>query len=78
MRRGLYVYSPISHSHPIAQYGLPLDWDYWQGFDRIMLGHCNKLVIVMADGWGESKGIKAEILEAQRMGIKIDYINPME
>ncbi len=28
-RAGLSVFSPISHSHPIARYGVPTGWDYW-------------------------------------------------
>jgi hypothetical protein len=29
MRSGKIVFSPIAHSHGIAQYGLPKDWSFW-------------------------------------------------
>jgi hypothetical protein len=29
MRRGINVFSPIAHSHPIAQFGLPPDWQFF-------------------------------------------------
>ena len=62
MRAGLYVYSPISHSHPIAiAGGLPLDWDYWEGYDREILSHCGALVVLEIAGWRESTGVIGEL-----------------
>lgn len=62
MRAGLYVYSPISHSHPIAiAGGLPLDWDYWEGYDREILSHCGALVVLEIAGWRESTGVTGEL-----------------
>lgn len=62
MRAGLYVYSPISHSHPIAiAGGLPLDWDYWEGYDREILSHCGALVVL------EIVCIPAMVLTADEM-----------
>lgn len=76
MKQGLLIYSPISHSHPIAQYGLPLDWEYWQHYDQEILSICDELIIVMADGWKESRGIKAETASAIEMGIVVSYALP--
>jgi len=76
MKQGIFIFSPISHSHPIAQYGLPLDWEYWQHYDREIMSICDELWIVMANGWEQSKGIKAEIEMARGMGIIISYIEP--
>lgn len=76
MLRGLFVYSPISHSHPIAQYGLPKDWEYWNKIDTFFLSICKKMIVVMADGWKESVGLKSEIQIAERIGIEIEYILP--
>jgi hypothetical protein len=62
MRAGLYVYSPISHSHPIALAGgLPLGWDYWEGYDREILSHCGALVVLEISGWSESTGVTGEL-----------------
>jgi hypothetical protein len=33
--RGHIVFSPVAHSHTIATYGLPGDWEFWQRTDRI-------------------------------------------
>ena len=38
MWEGKFVYSPISHTHPIALAGnLPLDWAYWQSLDEFYI-----------------------------------------
>lgn len=77
MQRGLLIYSPISHSHPIAQYGMPLDWEYWQHYGKEILAICDELIIIMADGWEVSKGIKAEFDIAFKRGMVISYVHPL-
>lgn len=61
IRAGLTVFSPISHSHPIAKYGLPKDWHYWDKFDIEMLSICKVMVIYCYPDWGNSQGIQKEI-----------------
>lgn len=51
MAAGLYVFSPISHTHPIAEAGLlPRSWEYWQGYDQAILSGCGCLAVLMLDG----------------------------
>lgn len=77
MRSGLHIYSPISHTHPIALAGdLPLGWEYWQAYDRAILSACCKLIVLMLDGWNESKGVAGEVAIAQEMGMDIEYLDP--
>lgn len=76
MRSGLHVFSPISHTHPIALAGdLPLGWEFWEAYDRAILSACGKVVVLMLDGWKESKGVTAEIAIAREMGLPVEYIN---
>lgn len=67
-RDGLVVFSPISHTHPIAQYGLPKDWDFWQRFDRAYLAVCSRMIVYCLPGWRESKGVQEEIAVMKEMG----------
>ena len=30
IRAGHEVFSPIAHSHPLAAFGLPTDWSFWE------------------------------------------------
>lgn len=77
MLRGLHVYSPIAHTHPIAMQGsLPTTWEYWESFDRAMIAACGKLLVLRIRGWKESKGVQAEIAIAHELDIPVDFIDP--
>ena len=79
MASGFHVFSPISHSHPIALAGdLPISWDYWSEYDRIMLSCCEMLVVLELEGWEESTGLTAEIRIARELGIHIVYMKETE
>ena len=75
MGEGKYVFSPISHTHPIVRAGAMMhDWQYWEGYDRAMLKLCTKMIVVMHPGWKESKGVSEEIRIAREMGIPVEYM----
>lgn len=74
MNEGEFIFSPISHTHPIALAGnLPTGWDFWSEYDRAVLLCCKKMVVLMLPGWDESMGVAAEIVIAQDLGIPIEY-----
>lgn len=73
---GYLVFSPISHSHPIAvQCDLPLDFDFWEEFDKSFIEWCDEVWILMLDDWDESKGVKSEMKIAKELNKKIRYLN---
>lgn len=75
MKEGHHVFSPISHTHPIAEAcDLPLGWDYWQAFDRAYLTHCHKIVVLKIPGWQESKRVAGELAIAKELGLIIEYM----
>lgn len=72
---GYLIYSPISHSHPIALAGqLPTGWDYWERYDRLILSVCSQLIVVCQNGWSESVGVKAEIDTAREIGLPVSFM----
>lgn len=78
MAEGNYIFSPISHTHPIAEVSngtLPRGWEYWEGFDRQFLNVCKKIIVIRIPGWEESKGVQAEIKIGQELGIPIEYVD---
>ncbi len=76
MARGDLVFSPISHTHPIAEAGdLPLGWDFWERYDRAMLDACCRLVVLKLAGWQESTGVQAEIGIAAELGLPVEYLD---
>lgn len=76
MRRGECVLSPIAHSHPIAAHGLPTTWEFWERLDREHLKRCDELVVLMLDGWKESRGVQAEIRIARELGKPVRFLDP--
>lgn len=78
MAQGVYVFSPISHTHPIAEAAcgkLPRGWDFWQGYDSTILQNCEKVIVLRLPGWEESTGVQAEIKLATEMGIPVEYMD---
>ena len=75
--RGVRVFSPITHSHPIEQQsGVHRDHSYWMPIDLKVLSICDQLDVLMLDGWRESEGVSQEIEFAEERGIHITYLDP--
>jgi hypothetical protein len=74
LQQGLHVFSPIAHTHQIAQYGLPTGWDFWESYDRLYLDRCDALYVLKMDGWEESVGVQAEIRIMEEMGKPVTYL----
>lgn len=71
MRQGLRVFSPISHSHPIAMAGgLPTGWEYWEAYDSAILSTCWAFVVLMLPGWHLSVGVGGETNIARNLQLQ--------
>jgi hypothetical protein len=77
-RCGIPVFSPIAYSHAIAEHGLPLEWDFWERFDRAFLDVCTEVWVLTLDGWRESRGVQAEIVLARQMGKPVSFVEPRD
>jgi len=74
MKQGYLIFSPISHTHPIAVAGgLPRGWEFWARYDRCILRACIGLMVLKQSGWEESKGVRAELKLAAEMKLSIEY-----
>jgi hypothetical protein len=79
MRDGIIVFSPISHTHPIAMAGeLPTGWEFWGKQDREFLSHCKRFVVLKLPGWDKSKGVAAEMKIADELGLAVELLEPTE
>jgi hypothetical protein len=75
MAKGEFVFSPISHTHPIAMAGgLPGGWEFWKEYDEIYLRMSCKMVVLTLDGWRESVGLMAEIELSRKLGVEVEYV----
>jgi hypothetical protein len=75
MQTGHAVFSPIAHSHPLVEHGLPTDWSFWERHDREHLARCDEVVVLMLDGWQESIGVREEIRIARELGKPVRYVD---
>lgn len=79
MRQGYLVFSPISHTHPIAsQCNLPKGWDYWETFDKTFIQWSDALYISSFGNWKTSKGVQAEIEIAKSLNKRIHFMSKEE
>lgn len=60
---GVKVYSPITHTHPIAvEAGLdPYNHDIWMPADQPFMDAARGLIVLKAASWEQSRGIREEI-----------------
>ena len=78
MRQGHVVFAPIVHGHPLVAEGLPIEWPWWERFDREHLSRCDEVVVLMLDGWKSSTGVQAEIRIAEELGKPVRYLAPVD
>lgn len=76
MKTGHIVFSPITHSHYLAEiYGCPQEEEFWRNWYMSFLEHwTTDLYVLSIHGWKESNGVKREMQYAQEHGIPICYI----
>jgi hypothetical protein len=80
MLQGHIVFSPISHSHPIAiSHQLPGTWEFWKKFDESFIEWCDELhaIVIGENGMelmAKSKGVTAEIEIAKSLNKPIGYV----
>lgn len=76
--RGLTVFSPITHSHPMHTLGgCDGDWKCWERIDREYLAVSKELIVLLLEGWDKSVGLFAEIKIAKEAGLLVRYLLPL-
>lgn len=75
--RGMAVFAPIVHSHPIAEYMAPekcMDFDLWMKMDLPLLKDASELHVLCIEGWRTSRGVNREMEFAQSLAIPIKMV----
>ncbi len=75
LKKGILVYSPIAHSHPVAVHGKidPYDHSIWMPLDLKIAESCKGLIIAEMEGWETSYGISLEIAHFKKLNLPIYY-----
>jgi Domain of unknown function (DUF1937) len=80
MQYGIPCYSPIVHSHPVAKECVidPRDLDIWLPAEMPMRKNAYGLIVLMAESWDISVGLKTEIDEFETANKPVRYMKPGE
>lgn len=71
---GGIVYSPIVHGHNLLPELAAWRHAEWIAYDLKILAKCNSVIVLMLDGWEESKGVQQELEFAKEAGLPIMYM----
>lgn len=78
MSLGELIFSPIVYGHPFVEFGeSAIRFTYWQSFNEEILLACHEMRILKLEGWQTSRGIRAEIDFAERLGIDVRTVEPL-
>lgn len=73
MKAGHQVFSPISHSVPVAETGIVpnMSWNFWRKQDFAFLEWADVMYVLKIPGWETSTGVTDEIAEAKRINLPV-------
>lgn len=74
--KGIYVYCPIAHTHPIAIHGgmNPLDHEIWLPADRPFMNTASGLLVYKMPTWQDSYGVSVEIKVFEEQEKPVEYL----
>lgn len=82
IQRGMFVYSPITMTHPIdivmVEEGETMGTDYWCDFDEAFMRLCDEMIVLTIPGWRESRGIAREAKFFSDAGKPVRYMSLSE
>ena len=76
--KGVPVFSPIAHSHPIAEHaGIdPMSHEIWLEADRPMMEAAYGMIVMMLPGFDTSYGVAHEVEYFQKAGKPVIWLDP--
>ncbi|GHT36992.1 hypothetical protein FACS189427_09380 [Planctomycetales bacterium] len=80
IKSGIVVFSPLSHSVPVAQLGGvdETDTEFWLRQDIPILHRCGEVLVLGLSGWDKSIGVQREISEAMSLQKPVSIITEQE
>lgn len=66
--------SPLMN-HPIVQlHNVQGDWVFWEKYSKTLLSRCDRMIVIMLDGWEKSPGVTGEIKFCIENNIPYEYM----
>ena len=82
IEKGVLIYSPISHTHPIHQIYPPFVGGevhvMWYEFDNAIIRATPFEGIILSPGWENSQGCRGEKVLFEELGRKVKYLTEHE
>lgn len=76
---GIPVFSPIAHSHPLAQHSYNAhSYDVWLGLDVVFMKASTGIIVCQMESWEKSSGLHWEIEWYKAEKKPIVYMTPNE
>ena len=75
--KGIPVFCPIAHSHPIAEFmdeSARMSFELWMKMDLPLVRMASELHILCIEGWRSSRGVTREIEYATQVGIPVKQV----
>lgn len=75
--RGIPVFSPIAHTHFLADYldeSARMSFELWMKMDLPLLRPASELHVLCIEGWRTSRGVTREIEYADHVGIPVKQV----
>lgn len=78
MEANIAVFCPIAHTHPIARRSKlsQTDSKLWLALDRPLMEAAHGLIMLTAESWRESYGMKMELDYFRTQGKPVLWMNP--
>jgi hypothetical protein len=78
LNNGIYVFSPILHSHQLAiDHRLSFEHEFWKVYNYAMIDASDGILILDIDGVRESKGVNDELDYARSTRKSIEFLWPV-
>lgn len=76
IQKGKKVFCPIAMSHSIGDHSEvdAIDHKTWMEQDLTILARCDRLVVLMLEGWSMSVGVREEIEFCEKHNIPVEYL----
>jgi len=76
LKNDIFSFSPIAYNGAWSRdsYQLPVEWAFWEVYDKTFLDHMNGLLVLQLEGWQNSVGVQAEIEYALNQNMPIIYV----
>lgn len=72
LKLGYNVFSPITHSHPMSDYNMPQNWEFWEKIDYQFIDWADEVIVLIPNEGhlvvNDSTGVQAEIKYAEKTG----------